>query len=307
LRYLTLYLFSIVFLFHSNSVFSEPANSEAEKPEPVTLNWVGCGISKKSYMNQLAQAYTKLSGVKINIQGGGSTRGIRNVADQTADFGGSCRYYLPGNKLEKGIGFEPVAWDALAIIVHPNNPVDNLTTLQIKKIYSGKLTNWKQVGGPNKPIKLFTRKSKISGVGYSIRLLIFSDIEKEFASTKTFKSSGPLEKAIQSDEDAIAITGVSSARLRKVKILSLNDKQPDYKSIKSGNYVLYRPLYITYNVKSSRIQEIKDFIRFTHSRKGRNIMKKNNVVPYLDALPLVMIQSRQSLDSQRESKHNLTY
>lgn len=174
-------------------------------------------------------------------------------------------------------------------------------------IYNGELTNWNQVGGPDLPIRLYTRKGKISGVGYSIRSLIFADVNKDFKFTKEFKSSGPLEKGVEADAGAIAITGVSSARLRDVKILSLNDKQPDYDAIKSGNYVLYRPLYITYDPKSPKIDQLRDFIKFAHSRVGRRIMRDNGVVPYLDALRLVMIQSRESLQSQKKSDENLTY
>lgn len=292
----TLFL-GLTFLFSSFSAFSK-----AE-----ILNWVGCGISKKSYMTKLADAYSKTQHVDINLQGGGATRGIREVANQAADFGGSCRFHLPGDKLEKKTAFEPVAWDALAIITHPDNPVSNLSLQQIKDIYTGIITNWREVGGSNKPIKLFTRKGKISGVGYSIRSIILYDIHQDFATTKEFKSSGPLEKAVEQDLDAIAITGVSSARLRKVKILSLNYKQPDYDSIRSGNYVLYRPLYITFNLNSPKLQDIKHFIKFAHSRKGRKIMKSNGVVPYMEALRLVMIQSRASLQSQKRSDSNITY
>ncbi len=275
--------------------------------EDNVLNWVGCGISKKSYMTQLAKAYSESKKIGINLQGGGATKGIRDVASKDADFGGSCRYYLPGNKLEKKVGFEPVAWDALAIITHPDNPVINLSLEQVKQIYSGDILNWSEVGGHDAPIKLFTRKGKISGVGYTIRSLIFSDTDKDFPNSTQLKSSGPIEKAVESDINAVAITGVSSARLRNVKILSLNNKQPNYDSIKSGHYVLYRPLYITYNPNSENLSMIKDFIRFAHSRKGRRIMIKNGVVPYIDALKLVMIQSRQILESQSNSQSNITH
>lgn len=258
-------------------------------------------------MKKLAQAYSEQKNIDVNLQGGGATRGIRDIASLKADFGGSCRFYLPDSEMERSTGFEPVAWDALAIISHPDNPVTNLSLSQVKKIYSGKITNWKDVGGSDNKINLYTRKGTISGVGYSIRSLIFSDVSLKFASTKEFKSSGPLEKAIESDINAIAITGISSARLRKVKILSLNNKQPDYATIKSGHYALYRPLYITYNPQSPQLDQIKDFIKFAHSRTGRRIMIANGVVPYLDALRLVMIQSRESLVSQQNSQTNLTY
>lgn len=290
-------LTGVLLLFTNTPAYSEQSS----------LEWVGCGISKKSYLTKLSAAYLKQRGTVINAQGGGATRGIRDVANQTADLGGSCRYHLPGNELEQQTAFEPVAWDALAIIVHKDNPVDNVSLAQVRQIYSGEITNWKQLGGNNTPIHLFARRGNISGVGYSIRSQIFYDVTKVFAATQLFKSSGPLEKAVEIDANSIAITGVSSARLRNVKILSLDNKQPDYASIKSGNYKLYRPLYITYNPESEKIDEIKAFIKFAHSRQGRDIMIENDVVPYLDALRLVMIQSRQSLSSQRNSEQNLTY
>lgn len=297
MKYLVLWFCGCLFLINSSAALSEET----------ILNWVGCGISKKSYMTRLAEAYSAKHNITINLQGGGATRGIRDVSKKEADFGGSCRYYLPNNAMEKKVGFEPVAWDALAVITHPDNPVNNVTLDQVKKIYSGKITNWKDLGGNDAPIKLLARKGKISGVGYSIRYLIFADVNKKFPTAKKFKSSGPIEKAVEADINAVAITGVSSARLRKVKILSLNDKQPNYKSIKKGHYVLYRPLFITYNPQSKNLKEIKRFIRFAHSRQGRKIMIENGVVPYIDALKLVMIQSRQMLKAQSESESNITH
>lgn len=271
------------------------------------LKWVGCGISKKSYLTKLAEAYTQHNGTKIDVQGGGATRGIRDVTTGAADLGGSCRFHLPLSDAESKTGFEPVAWDALALITHPSNPVSNLSMDQVRQIYSGKVDNWRSLGGPDLPIKLYTRQGKISGVGYSIRSLIFTDINMEFKAAKQFKSSGPLEKAVEDDPGSIAITGVSSARLRKVKIMSLNNIQPTYDTIKRGNYLLYRPLYITYDPDSTKIEQIKDFIKFTHSRTGRSLMRENGVVPYLDALRLVMIQSREQMQSQNQSDTTVTY
>lgn len=291
-RYLFISLFFITF---------------SAQAEVTQLDWVGCGISKKSYLTALAKAYAHQNKVKFNIQGGGATRGIRDVAQQKADFGGSCRYHLPNNPLEMSIGYEPVAWDALTVIVNKANPVSNISTAQIRQIYLGKITNWKQLGGNDAPVHLFVRKGKISGVGYTIRKLIFANLDQEFKPHKVFKSSGPLEKGVVEDADAIAITGISSARLRPVKILDLNNKAPNYDNIKSGQYVLYRPLYITYNPESPHIKEVKDFIAFAHSAQGRAIMKENGVVPYLEALRLVLKQAKQDFEAQQNSDEEITY
>ena len=79
----------------------------AETESGTTLKWVGCGISKKAYMTDMAKAFEAESGIKIDVQGGGATRGIRDVASLDADIGGTCRNKLFRNKKEKN------AWHSL--------------------------------------------------------------------------------------------------------------------------------------------------------------------------------------------------
>lgn len=264
-----------------------------------TLQWVGCGISKKAYVTDLARAFEQKTGIHINIEGGGATKGIRKVLTGEADLGGSCRYRLPEDPRESRTGLEPVAWDALAVITHKDNPVESLTSKEVQDIFLGKITNWKQVGGPDQPILLYTRKSKYSGVGRTLRKLIFANYDQEIASTRQFKSSGPLEKSVVETPFSLGISGISSARLRDLKIMKLNGVYPTFENVKSGDYQLYRPLYITYNPLSDKIDKIKQFISFCHSPEGRDIMKQNGTLPYRDAVHLVMKQIDQDLAAFR--------
>jgi len=273
--------FSLVFILF----FSLSITPFAQKKDS-TLLWAGCGITKKAFMKELATAYTKKTGVRIKLEGGGATRGIRDAVAGKVDIGGSCRMSLPGSKKsELYASLHPVAWDALAIIAHPSNPVNNLSMQQIRSIYTGRITNWKQVGGRDAKIDLYTRRGKISGVGYAIRQYIFKDGGMEFKSSHVVKSSGPLEKACQKDPNAMGITGISSARKRKVKILKFDGKSPTYKNVKNGSYGLYRPLYLVTSPHPSK--QAKDFIKFASSREGRKIIRENNTVPYLDAPKLM--------------------
>ncbi len=269
--------------------------------ESVTLRWVGCGISKKSYMTALAKAYTAKTGVKIDIQGGGATRGIREVAADKADIGGSCRRFMWGASEERGVTMIPVAWDALVVIVNENNPLDNISIEDLRKIYLGQITNWKEIGGADEPIKLFARKGKISGVGRTARKLLFDNYDQEFAATELFPSSGPLEQGIETDVAAIGMTGVSSARKRKVKILELNDKSPSYENVKTGNYLLYRPLYLAYNKNNPNADIIKNFIQFADSLEGREAIRSNGTVPYLEGLNLLKKKLQESRQAQRNN------
>ena len=266
---------------------------QAIAKEPITLKWVGCGISKKAFMKELAAGYQKKTGVIIDIQGGGATRGIRETAANNSDMGGSCRYKIGSAPEESRAILEPVAWDALVVIVHPDNPVENISFDQIRGLYLGKITNWKQLGGNDAPIRLMARKGKISGVGRALRKLVFANYNQNFKATEFVKSSGPLEKAVVKDVNAIGVTGISSARKRKVKNLKLDGKEPSYDNIRKGEYGLYRPLYLAMNTKGKQYDEVKKFIKYAHSREGRDIIRKNGTVPYLEALKLVLTQVKQ--------------
>ena len=246
------------------------------------ITWAGCGVTKKAFMNELARAYEAKTGVKITLQGGGATRGIRDAAKNKIDIGGSCRMSLPEeDRSELYANMHPVAWDALAIIAHKQNPVANLTTAQIKAMFMGEITNWKQVGGPDAPIHMYVRRGNLSGVGYAIRQYIFKDSSIAFNTKYKVNSSGPLEHAVENDVSAVGITGISSARKRNVKILSFDGKTPTYENIRDGKYGLYRPLYLVTGPSSN--QRVKDFLRFISSREGRKILRANQTVPYQDA------------------------
>ncbi len=244
------------------------------------LHWVGCGISKKAFMGAVSKAYEQKTGVKVDLEGGGATRGIEDVADARSDMGGTCRHVLL-RKEEHGVKLVAVGWDALAVITHRSNPVQSLTLEQIKDIFSGKVTNWKQVGGPDHEIRVLERKGKISGVGRMVRELLFKDPEYEFTARATlYKASGPLESAVEKEPWTIGFTGISSARKRSVKILAINGKDPSYDKIASGQYMLYRPLYLVVPHQAS--PEVQKFIAFVLSGEGQAIIKNEGTVTLKD-------------------------
>jgi len=269
---------------------------------PKQINWAGCGITKKAFMAELAKAYEKKTGVKVNLSGGGATKGIRNAAKGTIDIGGACRVSMDRHPQERDAYQIPVAWDALAVIVNKNNPVNSISFEQLQGVYLGKITNWKQLGGHNAKIELYVRRGKFSGVGRTLRELVFANYNQEFpAATHVVKSSGPLEKGIVKNMSGFGTTGISSAKRRDVKILQLEGKAPSYENIKKGHYLLYRPLYLVTKGYSSS-PEVKKFIKFALSRQGMAIIRKAGTVPYADAIGLVMKQVEQA---DRASKRGL--
>ena len=279
---LAFYFIASLFTILSASVSTVHAANEQNN----VIYWAGCGITKKAFMAELATAYEAKSNIKVVLEGGGATRGIRDTVNLRIDLGGTCRMSLPEtDHSELHASLHPVAWDALAIITHKDNPIDNYSAEQIKALYTGKITNWKQLGGPNASVHLYVREGNISGVGYAIRQYLFQDGSMQFKTDYVVKSSGPLEKAIEKDRYGIGITGISSASKRDVKIASLDGKVPSYENVRNGNYGLYRPLYLV--TGPSPTKKVQDFINFATSSEGEQIIRDNGTVPYSDGLALM--------------------
>jgi len=280
-------------------VFSgAPLYAATPSPSPTSANasgltWAGCGISKNAFMSEMVAAYEKKTGVKISLLGGGATKGIRQVSSKDVNVGGTCRHVLIDddslmeNKEERRVQLTPVAWDALVAIVHKDNPVDNITLDQLRKLYKGKITNWKQLGGKDAPVELYVRKGKISGVGRTKRALLFYNYDEEFVAKHVVEESATLEKDMVTNPNGIGVTGVSSARKLKgiAKILKLEGKEASYENIKTGHYLLYRPLYIVTRLDEHN-PDVKKFVAFVSSNEGMQIMRNVGTVPYQDAIGL---------------------
>lgn len=274
-------------LFFFLTLFLSFLSCEVQAKE---LSWVGCGITRNAFMSDLSAAYKEKTGVDITIAGGGATKGIRQVASRQSDLGGACRYRLESTREEAGAIMVPVAWDALVVGVHKSNPIDSISLVQLRDLYRGKITNWSQLGGKDQPLELLIREGKISGVGYTLRQHLFEDPDVEFESQYVFPSSGPLEKEIEKNPNAIGVTGIASAYKRDFKILDLEGMDPSFENIRTGNYILYRPLYMVYNNKSPNSQESDRFIQFALGSEGRVVIRKNQVVPYYDGM--ILLQKR---------------
>lgn len=258
------------------------------------ISYTGCGIVKVAFMAELAKKFTQKSGIEVSIEGGGATRGIRDVAGGAKNLGGTCRHALDVPE-EKGVKLHHVAWDALVVIVNKDNPVNTITLKQLRAVIEGRAKDWGALGGPaNRPVKYYDRKGKISGVGLMTREIVFHDPSKNFAVSTEFKSSGPLEKAIEKDKWAIGVTGISSARKRNVKILRLEGIDTAKENIASGKYLLYRPLYLV-------TKEVPDalsakFVAFAKSREGQNIISQQGTVNLREGANLWKLYRKQIKD-----------
>ncbi len=246
------------------------------------LTWTGCGISKKAYIAECVAKYTELTGVEIAITGGGATRGIRATAGGASDLGGTCRHSLPSQfPEEQGAVLTHVAWDALVLFTHPDNPVQGITLEQARDVLLGRVTSWDDLGGPAEEIipvlRRQTVEGKLSGVGYMARLLLFGDPNMDYTEDALFfPSSGPVEECVETTPWAFAVTGVSSAKKRDVRILTLDGVAPTKENIASGRYPLFRPLYLV--TKGNPSGRGKDFIDWIKSDDGQAVLSRAGTV-----------------------------
>lgn len=267
--------------------------------EAKALQWVGCGISKKGFMDELSFAYEQESGVKIELEGGGATRGLRQVASGKSDLGGSCRMPLIYKSSDGSYQIEsqehklkliPIGWDALVVITHKENYlVEEITREQLKKVLTGEITHWRQLGADtDKPINLYVRNGKISGVGLTLRQQLFNNRDQEFTKKATYlASSGKIEKAVEADPYSLAVSGISSSRHRNLNMLSLDGVAPSIENLRSGNYHLYRLLFLVTPDNLIEKPEHKAFVDFALSVKGQRAIRKAGTLPYTYGLHLL--------------------
>jgi phosphate transport system substrate-binding protein len=257
-------------------IIAIPAFAGAQQAD---MSWTGCGITRKAFMAEAAAAYKIKTGITISITGGGAMKGIRDAAAGRVDMGGTCRPPIPHrDDSEKGLVITHVAWDALVVMVNPNNPVNDISSEQVRKIFEGKMRFWKDLGAPELAIiTLATRIGMLSGVGYMTRIMLYNDPVAFFSQhAKRLKSSTPVEKMVEKTKNAIGISGVSSAIKRKVKLLALNGVKPTKENIASGKYTYYRPLFLV--TKGKPTGKIKDFIDWLLSAEGQKVVSDNGTV-----------------------------
>ncbi len=208
--------------------------------------------------------------IDVVIQGGGSGVGIKAANDGTVDIGAASRELTASDPaLVKHL----LARDGIAIIVHPSNPVTNLTKDQVIAIYSGNITNWKQVGGPDKGIDVVAREEG-SGTRTAFQDMVMG---KVLIKTDTIlqSSNGAIKTAVSGDSKAIGFISFGYID-SSVKALAINGVAATEENAKSGSYPIVRPLYFLTKTEPTGI--VKDFIDFCQSADGQKIVGQEGYI-----------------------------
>ena len=270
-RFGLLGLKAVCALFLLSVVGCQKSGARAENPTTLT---VAGSTSVQPFAEKWAELYMqKHPGTQINIQGGGSTAGIRAAQAGTAQLGASSRALKPDESALHGV---VVARDGIAVVVHPKNSLTGLTLAQVQSVFSGAVHNWKELGGADRPITLITREEG-SGTRTAFEELVMKK-ERITTSALVQDSTGAVRELLRSDESAVGY--ISLGQLNgQVKPLQLDGIAPTEANAVTGQYPLVRPFLFVHKGEPSGLT--KDFLTFVQSSEGQALARREGLVPLL--------------------------
>ncbi len=253
-------------------VFVVGLSASCSKPSKSGIIIAG-STSVQPFAEALSEEYMKLNkDIEIDVQGGGSSAGVKSAQTNTADIGMSSRE-LTGD--EKKMWYVEIARDGLAVIVNPANPVKNLTLAQARDIYSGKITNWSQLGGKNANIHVITREEG-SGTRSAFESLVMKKVEINPRSIVQ-DSNGTVRQLVGDDSAAIGYISLGLVN-EKVKALELDGMKATRENVINGSYGLSRPFLFITSVPPTG--KTKLFIDFVLSAEGKKLLNSEGLVTF---------------------------
>lgn len=221
---------------------------------------------------------------RVTVTGGGTGVGISALMDNTTDIAMASRPIKFSEKMKakaakRDIDEVIVAYDALAVVVHPSNPVKKLTRRQLEDIFRGKITNWKQVGGDDRKIVVYSRETS-SGTYEFFKESVLKN-KNYMSSSLSMPATGAIIQSVSQTKGAIGYVGLAYVSPR-IKTLSISyDGEhyapPTVENATNKTYPIVRPLYYYYDAKNKT--QIAPLLEFILSPEGQDIIKKSGYIP----------------------------
>ena len=247
---------------------------DAFKDEKGTLRISG-GTAHIPVMKEAAKRIMAFNpDIQITIAGGGSGAGIKQVGEDLVNIGNSGRKPTEKEINKYGLSMYKWALDGVTAVIHPKNPVKDLSSKELQDIYAGRISNWKTLGGDDRPINIYTRdKSSGTRSVFWKKALGKGDIAGK---AHFVTSNGAMKSAVTNDPYAIGYVSVGYVD-DSVAPVRLDNVTPSLATVQTGEYKVARGLYS--NTKGEYSGLAKKFVQYLLSPEGQKIAAEKGYIP----------------------------
>mgnify|MGYP000830363439 FL=1 len=239
--------------------------------EPVSTDG---STSMSKVIGALSETFEADTGITVTYNATGSGSGIQAVEEGRCDIGLSSRS-LKDEEKAKGLQETVLAYDGIAMIVNPANPVQELDLETIAKIYTGEITNWKDVGGNDAEIVLIGREA---GSGTRDGFESISGTKDKCQYRQELTSTGDVITTVSQNPDAIGYASLASLK-DNVKALTVGGIAPTEETVKDGSYVIQRPFVLVTKDGVELSETAKKFFDYATSAEAAEIISAAGAVP----------------------------
>ena len=258
---------------NNNGSADQPSGGDNTAAVSGTVSTDG-STSMEKVIGALSESYmADNKDVTVNYNPTGSGSGITAVQEGTCDIGLSSRA-LKDEEKAAGLQETVLAYDGIAIIVHPDNPVTDLTLDQIAKLYTGEITNWKDVGGNDAAVVLIGREAA-SGTRDGFESITGTKDKCQYRQELT--STGDVITAVSQNPDAIGYASLASVK-DSVKALNVDGVTPSEATVKDGSYKVQRPFVLVTMEGRALTPAAQSFFDYATSSGAADIIAKAGAV-----------------------------
>ena len=228
--------------------------------------------SMEKVMGMLIESFEG-NGIDVTYNPTGSGSGITAVLEGRADIGLSSRA-LKAQEQEKLVGTD-LAYDAIVVVVNKNNSLANITTEQVKDLYTGKITNWKDLGGADAPVVLIGREA---GSGTRDSFESVTDTKNACKDRQELPSTGDVITTVGQNENAVGYASLSAVN-DTVKVLTFNGVEASEATVLDKSYKLQRPFVFVTPKDKALSKDVQTFLDYSLSDEAKPFIVKAGVVP----------------------------
>lgn len=248
---------------------SEGANSDSN----VASISISGSTSVGPLMEKVQEKYEENNSVILEIQQNGSGAGIKDVISGISEIGMSSRELKDEEK--NSVEATTVAYDGIALLVNPENKVKNISLEDVKNVYTGKITNWKELGGEDAPIVVISREEG-SGTRDAFQEIVGYKSEELTKEATISDGSGAVKTTVAGNKNAIGFASFEYID-ETVSALNVNDVEPTADNVKGGQYKISRPFLLV--TKSDSVTENgQKLIDYVLSPEGQQIVADNKLI-----------------------------